>query len=271
MILKINGKKHTLPESWAEVPCKKREKILGLLMVIKPSEAKVHALKELLPISKAMFLNIKADDIAAMCAQMPFLTLDASAEPVQNFIEHKGTRYYFPKTDFENGTALEFLAMQSLYAQFTKAEYPLSISYMNQLAAVLVREMDKTTKKRIVLTEYDENTVKRIIKFKDLSLVHATMVLKYVQGVLGMVEKIGTKFGIFEEKQGQIEDRKEPNVNLFGWKSVFRSIAADGPYAGGYDEVLQRPFWEIIEILAERAALQSAMVSTQVSTQTVES
>lgn len=258
MTIKIDGKKHQLPESWAEVPFKQRQTIFAFLLSFDADVAKQMALKVLLDIPTALYVSINKSDIAAMLAQMNWYSLDASAEPIQSYIEHGGKRYYFPKTDFENGTALEFMLMQELYVAFTQSTYPKSVDVLKRLAAVVVREMDKTTKKRIVLTENDDATFDREQKFKGLSIVHTTMVLRYVQGVLGSVEKVGLQFGIFDDTE-----KKNPetaNVNLFGWKSVFRNIAESGPYKGGYDEVLQTRFWDIIEILAEREALRNAQI-----------
>lgn len=256
MQIKINGKKHTLPESWAEVPFKKREKLFSILLVSKLQEAKTVALYQLLGIPKGMFLQINNEDIAAMTAQMGWFSLEASATPVQSYIEHRKTRYYFPKADFANGTALEFLQIQELYSEFIQTEYPLNLVVLRRISAVVCRELDKATRKRTLLIEHNERLEERNVVFSDLSIVQATMVLKYVQGVLGLVEQVGKSFDIFGKPSEQ-NSQEVANVNLFGWKSVFRSVAEIGSY-GTYNDVLQRPFWDIIEILAEREASRKA-------------
>ena len=129
MRIKLNGKIHVLPDSWADVPIKHREALFSFLLLFEEKEAKILALQKMLSLSKGIFLRISAKDIAALIAQLTWFNLQPSATPILPFFKEKGTRYYFPKADFLNGTALEFMLIQELYNDFVKSDFDLNIFF----------------------------------------------------------------------------------------------------------------------------------------------
>lgn len=260
--VRIDNRTRQIPESWQELDSKIKAKALFLLRSHPPLTAKILILQKILNIPLVVFRCIDPADMTALVRVLAWANFDPDATPVLASFPIKSRNYFLPKKDFDDGTAIEFLRAQEAYNAYVVAEtVEEQAEQLMILTAVLAREKSNSQRVKII-DNGDDLFERRLALFKQhLPLELALMTLKYFAGVLTVVEEVGNNLGVFDDEETRAErdaDASRPNVNIFGWKTVFRRLSENGPFAGGYDAVCQRLFWEIIQVLAEREAVSRA-------------
>ncbi len=248
-----------LPESWKDVPADRRLRVLQALLS-SPSEevGRIKALKILLNVNLSVLKSMNADQISALLNTVPWLKYQPSAEPILEYFDHEGKRYFMPQAFGFNMRAMEYpIADEALERYLTGNQ----LEDLHLLCATICREgePDEATVNlrgdiRIQLRSRAEAEA-RAKAFKKLPLPIAMAVLAFQAG---LKEYIFKSYGTVLFKQPE-EDGDEPQPEGFtlGWWGTFFDLATDGPF-GNIEQVYQTSFHDICLYLVKRRKDQEA-------------
>jgi hypothetical protein len=243
------GRKITknLPTEWAEIKVKHRLEIAHLVFQGNRTAVLNAILVRVMKLSASVFFAISDTDKTALIAQLNNIYFLPSAEPIipsfthrQRFFKRLET-YYLPKKDFDDGTALQFALGVELYQRYYK-----SASKNDLLKLIQVLALPKGAK---VTEAYEKEDFPNPLE--NLDFVIAMTVLVYFEGLLKVVNDLGKKFGLWEDRNSEnTEGGILSPAQVFGWRAIYRSLVDHDLDA--YEKLCQRPFFEVFQILIER-------------------
>jgi hypothetical protein len=181
-------KQYQLPQSWEEYKNMGLDTLEALqtILTYPNTVAKLKILKNTLKLPKATFNRLSDTDLAAIIAQLDWMTLDATPEPFVTEFIHNETTYILPRSRFENGTALEYAIAEDYFKKITPDNDEVALI---NLCATLCREKTKDTATaisagdhRIPLTSRGE-VEHRAEAFKTLDPYIQVAVFLYFSGV----------------------------------------------------------------------------------------
>jgi hypothetical protein len=240
-----------LPTEWADIKPSKRHKCLKLVY----QGNRLNLLFELLNVPTHINWSVGIAELAALQEMIKNIDLLPNPDPILPNFTLGFSTYYLPKKNFDNGTALQFATALEHYQNYANSN---NVQDLRRLIAVLA------TEKGVIITE---NTDIRLFSrdFVQMPEYYVAMVLCYFEGILKLVNEIGTKFGLWDDnKEENTEGGALSPAQVFGWKAVFRNLADHDP--SRYDVICQRPFFEILQILIERKMQADFLVSQQKTT-----
>jgi hypothetical protein len=243
-----------LPESWEEVQGRKnRLKVLKCLLAKDPMIARLRVLRQLLKLPRLVFLSLDEYQVNDILPYIHWVEEKPLPIPLIQSFNHRGTKYFLPKAQFQNGACIEYPMADEFYLDFVQSGNPESLI---NLVATLCRP--KRPEQREVLSSGDiriplksrAEVLERAQRLKKMSPKKMMAVLLYFSGVKAYIHELyaGWIFPTKEEAEEGLEPKEE---NMFSWWGVYLDIAEAGTF-GNYQSVLQTNFHTVCMFLVKK-------------------
>jgi hypothetical protein len=225
----------SLPQSWEDVIAGKYNPVGTLRTLLSQSEAsaKLSILRGWLRLPKSVFNALSNNIVEDLTATLHWLRPDALTVPLMTDFAHKGVQYFFPKPNFENGSALEFALSDNYFKKVAESNDPEALL---KLVATLCRPAQTDTKIAIQSGDVRVELVSRPeVEHRALSLVglDETVQMSVFLYFAAVKKYIGDVYGkhLFEQKEGEEnenegeENAPSQNAEPLGWWGIFMEMA----------------------------------------------
>lgn len=253
--------KRSLPTQWHDMRQAEKIEAVGFLAIYGDQEGRVKYLRKCLKLPNLLKKFLSQEDEADLLQHLAFMNLEASSTPIFDTFAQNKVHYYLPKTDFVNGSAIEFILALDYYQEYGENQ---DTDYLLKLVAVLAREKRENEADnvkfgdiRVPIHDNSDEAELRALKFKDLPKEIIIAVLRYFEGVKQLIHDLGVESELWKNPKEGDEGKNTEGVALFGWRTVLRGLANGS--ISEYDILCQRPFWEIFQIMKEKKAANDAL------------
>jgi hypothetical protein len=158
--------------------------------------------------------------------------------------EHEGVTYYFPKADFDNGTAREYALADEYYNAFATDQEDTDALLL--LTSALARPM-------VSAPNFSREIVEsRLESFKKLPFEVVLIALRYFEALKKEVYELGIAVELFEPLNEESDEETEGKDEIieFGWWTSYRYIAKSQVF-GNFNGVCDSLFWDVFKYLIE--------------------
>lgn len=266
--LKRTSLRRDLPDSWSELPAARRLRVLRTLVrTPDPFVARMGAVKEALSIPNSLWQILAANEIIRIMELLPFLTADPSPTPMVDVVGYKGQTYAMPKSNFENGSCIEYPLADEYLMQFINTSDALPL---RRLCAVLLREVNtnvseglKVGDMRMPLHSRAEVEA-RAAHFAALpnDILIATML--YFVGVKQLIVRLYGSW-LFNLPDPDAEpDTELPKVDSLGWWGMYMDASGGDPTK--LEAIQQSNFHNFcLSLVRQRKAVKEAAMQSRLN------
>jgi hypothetical protein len=230
-----------LPQSWAEIECDaKRLNIYGRIILNSDDDSLFSILKDLLCLPKFVFVNIQNNDLVVMLDCLAWMKEDVGVRSLIPNFTHQGVVYYFPKNDFDIGSAFEYALADEYYTAYAEDTSDIDALYLLASALMRINPNESNSSKAIVESRLDI--------FKELPDEIIIMALRYFEALRKEVFELGNSVNLFDAPN-QGEEKSDDTIE-FGWWTGYRFIAKSQVF-GNFKGVCEALFWDVFKYLIE--------------------
>ena len=275
--IEISGKnfsaKMPFPSEWLDIPEAERLTIFRILyhtrfgMIPKKSEyegKRGRAMRVIVPMlmgkNAKYWKNLSATQKMDLVHLLDFLEIAPTTKPFFTHFTHQGVTYHSPRESMLNATAIEYPMASYYFSEYVKTN---DLRELYKMAAVLYRpenaDKNEVTKKadaRLPIHDNSDEETQRAKIFETLNVDYVIAAMYFFIGCKNQINLYGKNSGIFEDEEN--EEDSDENISqktqineLQMWRGIFQDVSETGIF-GTYDQVCQRPFWEILQFLIRK-------------------
>lgn len=221
-----------LPESWEEIPDGRRLSVVRELFRQDGIAGRVAALRVMLGLPRAIWLNLTPDQIADLLDRTPWLSADPSPIAMLPFFILKGKVYTLPANNFTNGVCAEFPLADDYLSDFLKKG---DTNALLKMCAVLCREenpnfeeVQKRGDLRVPL-QSKASIERRARRFAGLPEEIQLAVMLYFIGVKLLVNRLYGEWLFAKPSEEEEISGKKPKSDPLHWWGLFMDAAEGDP------------------------------------------